>query len=68
MLPAVSPWVGSFTDQYGEGAFIMKNGFCMLEARVSGGVRCASYYVTEYDFKAMGCLDAGKHIITYNNI
>ena len=68
MLPAVSPWVGSFTDQFGEGAFIMKNGFCMLEARVSGGVRCASYYVTEYDFKGMGCLDARKHIMTYNNI
>eukprot|EP00913_Durusdinium_trenchii_P032326 g30267.t1 len=37
MLPTVGAWVASFTNQWGEGAFIMKNGFCMLEARPTGG-------------------------------
>lgn len=37
LLPAVTPWTASIGGQWGEGVFVMKNGFCMVNARPQGG-------------------------------
>ena len=33
----VTPWTASIGGQWGEGVFVMKNGFCMVNARPQGG-------------------------------
>ena len=37
LLPVVTPWTVSIGGQWGEGVFVMKNGFCMVDARPQGG-------------------------------